>query len=54
MQGAVISLGQTAGPVIGSMLFIWDVHVPYLLTVLLMIGTAGSLGIKIWLKNDPD
>jgi DHA1 family multidrug resistance protein-like MFS transporter len=48
MQSAVISLGQAAGPVVGGLLFIWDVHVPYLLTALLMIGTAIILGIKLW------
>ncbi len=46
MQSAVISLGQAAGPVIGGFLFIWNVHVPYLLTGLLMTGTAIILGIK--------
>ncbi len=51
MQSASISLGQTAGPVVGSMLFILNVHVPYLLTALLMIGTAIILGTKLWTKN---
>ncbi len=51
MQNAVISLGQTAGPVIGGLLFIWNVHVPYLLTALMLTGTAITLGIKIWPKN---
>ncbi len=46
MQSAVISLGQAVGPVVGGFLFIWNVHVPYLLTALLMTGTAIILGIK--------
>jgi DHA1 family multidrug resistance protein-like MFS transporter len=51
LQSAVISLGQAAGPVIGGLLFVWNVHVPYLLTALLMTGTATILGIKLWPKN---
>lgn len=47
MQSAVISLGQTAGPVVGGLLFIWNVHVPYLLAALMMTGTAVILGIKM-------
>lgn len=47
MQSAVISLGQTAGPIVGGLLFIWDVHVPYLLTALLMTGTAIILGFQL-------
>ncbi len=54
MQSAAISLGQTAGPVIGGLLFILNVHVPYLLTALLMTGTAIILGIKLLPERRPD
>jgi len=53
MQSAVISLGQTAGPVVGGLLFIWDIHVPYLLTASLLTVTAVILGIKKF-KNSRD
>ncbi|MDA8239303.1 MAG: MFS transporter [Nitrospiraceae bacterium] len=48
MQSSAISLGQTAGPVVGGLLFVWNVHVPYLLAAVLLTGTAIILisGIK--------
>jgi len=53
MQNAVISLGQIAGPVVRGLLFIWDIHVPYLFTASLLTVAAVILGTKKF-KNGRD
>jgi len=44
MQSSANSLGQAAGPVVGSILFTWDIHMPYLLTAVTLIITAVIMG----------
>lgn len=38
-------LGQAGGPVVGGFLFVWQIHAPYLLTVLLLIAAAAYLAL---------
>ncbi|GBE01055.1 MAG TPA: MFS transporter [Nitrospirae bacterium] len=46
LQSAANSLGQAAGPVVGSILFTWNIHLPYLLTAVPLIVTAIIMGRK--------
>ncbi len=46
LQSAANSLGQAAGPVVGSLIFTWDIHMPYLLTAVPLILTAIIMGRK--------
>ena len=46
LQSAANSLGQAAGPLVGSILFTWDIHVPYLLTAAPLIIAAIIMGRK--------
>jgi len=46
LQTAANSLGQAAGPLMGSILFTWDIHLPYLLTAVTLFITAIILGRK--------
>ncbi len=46
LQSAANSLGQAAGPLVGSILFTWDIHVPYLLTAVPLIIAAIIMGRK--------
>ena len=45
---ATNSLGQASGPFLGSLVFTWNVHAPYLLTAVPLIGTAIFIGGITW------
>ncbi len=47
IQNAVISLGQASGPLIGGMLFIWQINAPYLLSGALLIALALVITWKV-------
>ncbi len=34
------NLGQAGGPIVGGVLFVWQIHAPYLLTALLLMAAA--------------
>jgi len=42
----VNSLGQTLGPLIGSFLFVLNIHLPYLMSSLLLLITAGCVKVS--------
>ena len=44
VQNAANSLGQTAGPLLGGVLFIWQINAPYLLTGALLVTVALLIG----------
>jgi DHA1 family multidrug resistance protein-like MFS transporter len=46
VQNAANSLGQTSGPLLGGVLFIWQINAPYLLTGILLIVVALAIGLK--------
>ena len=46
IQNAANSLGQSVGPVMGGMLFIWQPDAPYLLSGALLLGLAVIMGWK--------
>ncbi len=50
MQSAANSLGQTAGPLLGGMLFAWNAGLPYLIDGILLMG----IGLIILRKRKED
>jgi DHA1 family multidrug resistance protein-like MFS transporter len=46
IQNAASSLGQAGGPLLGGVLFVWQVNAPYLLSGALMVGLALVIGWK--------
>jgi DHA1 family multidrug resistance protein-like MFS transporter len=46
IQNAANSLGQAGGPLLGGVLFVWQVNAPYLLSGALMAGLALVIGWK--------
>ena len=40
LQSSANSLGQASGPLIGGILFVWQAHLPYISTALLVIAVA--------------
>jgi len=46
IQNAANSLGQSVGPLLGGLLFIWQINAPYLLSGALLIGLALVVGWK--------
>ncbi len=46
VQNAANSLGQASGPLLGGMLFIWQINAPYLLTGALLVVVALGIGWK--------
>lgn len=42
----VTSLGQTLGPLLGSLLFVKNIHLPYLLSSILLVTAAGFITVK--------
>jgi DHA1 family multidrug resistance protein-like MFS transporter len=50
IQNAANSLGQAGGPLLGGVLFIWQIDAPYLLSgallILLALGIAGKVVVK--------
>ena len=45
-QSAANSLGQAAGPILGGVLFAWQVNAPYLLTAALLIVVALAIAVE--------
>ena len=52
VQSAASSLGQVVGPLLGGLLFIWQVNAPYLAAALLLLVVAFFVGWKMN-KNSP-
>lgn len=46
MLAGANSIGQTLGPLIGSMIFVYNIHLPYLLTAGVLFTAAGGIFIK--------
>ena len=46
VQNAANSLGQAGGPLLGGVLFIWQINAPYLLSGALLIALALGIGWK--------
>jgi DHA1 family multidrug resistance protein-like MFS transporter len=46
MLAGANSIGQTLGPLIGSMIFVYNIHLPYLLTAGLLFLAAGGVFLK--------
>jgi MFS family permease len=42
----VFALGQASGPILGSVLFAWQINVPYLATATLLVAVALVVGRK--------
>jgi len=47
---AAISLGQASGPVLGGILFVWQFHAPYLITVAFLIAATIYITWKLLKK----
>lgn len=47
IQNAVNSLGQAGGPLIGGVLFIWQINAPYFLSGALLVALASVIGWKV-------
>lgn len=47
IQNAVNSLGQAGGPMLGGVLFIWQINAPYLLSGALLLALALGIGWKV-------
>jgi DHA1 family multidrug resistance protein-like MFS transporter len=58
LQSAATSLGQAGGPIVGSLLFVWNSSAPYALAGTLMVGigivTASAKGSLDWPSQDDD
>ncbi len=50
IQNAANSLGQSVGPLLGGMLFIWQTNAPYLLSGSLLIALALGIAWKVVVK----
>lgn len=48
VQNAVNSLGQALGPLTGGLLFAISIHIPYLLTGMVLLGSAPLLRKALW------
>jgi DHA1 family multidrug resistance protein-like MFS transporter len=46
IQNAANSLGQAGGPLLGGVLFVWQVNAPYLLSGALLVALALAIGWK--------
>jgi MFS transporter, DHA1 family, multidrug resistance protein len=46
IQNAANSLGQAGGPLLGGVLFVWQVNAPYLLSGALLVAVALAIGWK--------
>ncbi len=51
IQNAANSLGQSVGPLLGGVLFIWQINAPYLLSGVLLIALALSIAWKVVVKR---
>ena len=51
IQNAANSFGQAGGPLLGGLLFIWQINAPYFLSGALLIGLALAIGWKAWRKR---
>ena len=47
IQNAANSLGQAGGPILGGVLFIWQINAPYLLSGALLIALALGIAWKV-------
>ena len=52
LQTAAGTLGQFAGPSIGGMLFIWSIHIPYLVAAVPLLASAFYLATKAILERN--
>ena len=43
---AANNLGQAFGPAIGGILFVWQIHAPYLFTAFLLLATAAYWSVR--------
>ena len=48
IQNTASSLGQAVGPFLGSVLFVWQINAPYLLTGALLLAVTLVIGWKTW------
>lgn len=48
IQNAANSLGQSVGPLLGGLLFIWQINAPYVLSGALLIALALGIGWKVF------
>jgi DHA1 family multidrug resistance protein-like MFS transporter len=46
MQNAATSVGQVGGPLLGSLLFGWQVDAPYLITGVFLAGLGLAIGFR--------
>ena len=53
VQNAANSLGQAAGPLLGGVLFIWQINAPYLLSGALLIALALGIAWKAMDRQHP-
>ena len=54
IQNAANSLGQAAGPLLGGVLFVWQINAPYLLSGALLVALALLIGWKAVLQRRGD
>lgn len=47
LENAATSLGQAGGPVLGGVLFVWQINAPYLLSGALLIALALVIAWKV-------
>ena len=51
IQNAANSLGQAGGPILGGVLFIWQINAPYLFSGAILILLASCIGWKIVVRK---
>ena len=51
IQNAANSLGQSVGPLLGGVLFIWQTNAPYLLSGAVLIALALGIAWKVVVKR---
>jgi MFS transporter, DHA1 family, multidrug resistance protein len=51
LQNAASTLGQFAGPATGGLLFIWSIHIPYLVAAVPLLGCSIYLTVDVFLER---